>query len=290
MEKNKKENKLSAFFTFTRYQIQSQIQRNRWLFPIVLGLLIGLRNATILQGDPALHIMKPANVWDVIFSTLGSTYFVHLVILTTFLYLIGDLLPEKSYGQLILFRLKSRRQWWLSKILTLLTLTVVYMFLFVAPVVLVGGLTHGWSLDYSEQTFFNRFMSGVPANLFAAGTEEAYITPLDLFTQTLLLIFLALFTCGLFATVITLFTSRSLFGLIGGFTFVFVSLIGNSLSGPPSWVKFLPSHHVAYLGSLPVRTIPVPISVLYWMIWICLLISLGFFRSLKQNIFSVAKE
>ena len=290
MEKNKKENKLSAFFTFTRYQIQSQIQRNRWLFPIVLGLLIGLRNATILQGDPALHIMKPANVWDVIFSTLGSTYFVHLVILTTFLYLIGDLLPEKSYGQLILFRLKSRRQWWLSKILTLLTLTVVYMFLFVAPVVLVGGLTHGWSLDYSEQTFFNRFMSGVPANLFAAGTEEAYITPLDLFTQTLLLIFLALFTCGLFATVITLFTSRSLFGLIGGFTFVFVSLIGNSLSGPPSWVKFLPSHHVAYLGSLPVRTIPVPTSVLYWMIWICLLISLGFFRSLKQNIFSVAKE
>ena len=290
MEKNKKENKLSAFFTFTRYQIQSQIQRNRWLFPIVLGLLIGLRNATILQGDPALHIMKPANVWDVIFSTLGSTYFVHLVILTTFLYLIGDLLPEKSYGQLILFRLKSRRQWWLSKILTLLTLTVVYMFLFVAPVVLVGGLTHGWSLDYSEQTFFNRFMSGVPANLFAAGTEEAYITPLDLFAQTLLLIFLALFTCGLFATVITLFTSRSLFGLIGGFTFVFVSLIGNSLSGPPSWVKFLPSHHVAYLGSLPVRTIPVPTSVLYWMIWICLLISLGFFRSLKQNIFSVAKE
>lgn len=290
MEKNKKENKLSAFFTFTRYQIQSQIQRNRWLFPIVLGLLIGLRNATILKGDPALHIMKPANVWDVIFSTLGSTYFVHLVILTTFLYLIGDLLPEKSYGQLSLFRLKSRRQWWLSKILTLLTLAVVYMFLFVAPVVLVGGLTHGWSLDYSEQTFFNRFMSGVPANLFAAGTEEAYITPLDLFTQTLLLIFLALFTCGLFATVITLFTSRSLFGLIGGFTFVFVSLIGNSLSGPPSWVKFLPSHHVAYLGSLPVRTIPVPISVLYWMIWICLLISLGFFRSLKQNIFSVAKE
>ena len=290
MEKNKKENKLSAFFTFTRYQIQSQIQRNRWLFPIVLGLLIGLRNATILQGDPALHIMKPANVWDVIFSTLGSTYFVHLVILTTFLYLIGDLLPEKSYGQLSLFRLKSRRQWWLSKILTLLTLAVVYMFLFVAPVVLVGGLTHGWSLDYSEQTFFNRFMSGVPANLFAAGTEEAYITPLDLFTQTLLLIFLALFTCGLFATVITLFTSRSLFGLIGGFTFVFVSLIGNSLSGPPSWVKFLPSHHVTYLGGLPVRLIPIPISVLYWMIWICLLISLGFFRSLKQNIFSVAKE
>ena len=290
MEKNKKENKLSAFFTFTRYQIQSQIQRNRWLFPIVSGLLNGLRNATILQGDPALHIMKPANVWDVIFSTLGSTYFVHLVILTTFLYLIGDLLPEKSYGQLILFRLKSRRQWWLSKILTLLTLTVVYMFLFIAPIVLVGGLSHGWSLDYSEQTFFNRFMSGVPANLFAAGTEEAYITPLDLFAQTLLLIFLALFTCGLFATVITLFTSRSLFGLIGGFTFVFVSLIGNSLSGPPSWVKFLPSHHVAYLGSLPVRTIPVPTSVLYWMIWICLLISLGFFRSLKQNIFSVAKE
>jgi len=290
MEKNKKENKLSAFFTFTRYQIQSQIQRNRWLFPIVLGLLIGLRNATILQGDPALHIMKPANVWDVIFSTLGSTYFVHLVILTTFLYLIGDLLPEKSYGQLSLFRLKSRRQWWLSKILTLLTLAVVYMFLFVAPVVLVGGLTHGWSLDYSEQTFFNRFMSGVPANLFAAGTEEAYITPLDLFTQTLLLIFLVLFTCGLFATVITLFTSRSLFGLIGGFTFVFVSLIGNSLSGPPSWVKFLPSHHVTYLGGLPVRLIPIPISVLYWMIWICLLINLGFFRSLKQSIFSVAKE
>jgi hypothetical protein len=289
MKKNKKTtNKLSAFLAYTSYQIRSQIMRNRWLLPIVLGVLIGLRNATIMQGDPALRIIKSANVWDVIFSTLGSTYFVHLVILTTFLYLIGDLLPEKNYGQLILFRLKSRRQWWLSKILTLLTLTVVYMFLFIVPIVLVGGLTHGWGLDYSEQTFFNRFMSGVPANLFATG--EAYISPSDLFAQTLLLIFLALFTSGLFTMVIALFTSRSLFGLIGGFTFVFVSLIGNSLSGPPSWVKFLPSHHVAYLGSLPVRTIPVPISALYWMIWICMLVSLGLIRSVRQNIFSVAKE
>lgn len=289
MKKNKKTtNKLSAFLAYTSYQIRSQIMRNRWLLPIVLGVLIGLRNATIMQGDPALRIIKSANFWDVIFSTLGSTYFVHLVILTTFLYLIGDLLPEKNYGQLILFRLKSRRQWWLSKILTLLTLTVVYMFLFIVPIVLVGGLTHGWGLDYSEQTFFNRFMSGVPANLFATG--EAYISPSDLFAQTLLLIFLALFTSGLFTMVIALFTSRSLFGLIGGFTFVFVSLIGNSLSGPPSWVKFLPSHHVAYLGSLPVRTIPVPISALYWMIWICMLVSLGLIRSVRQNIFSVAKE
>lgn len=289
MKNNRNEkNKSSAYFTYTGYQIRSQILRNRWLLPIVLGLLIGLRNATILQGDPDLRIIKSANVWDVIFSTLGSTYFVHLVILTTFLYLIGDLLPEKSYGQLILFRLKSRRQWWLSKILTLLTLTVVYMFLFIVPIILVGGLTHGWSLDYSEQTFFNRFMSGVPANLFATG--EAYISPPDLFAQTLLLIFLALLTSGLFTMVITLFTSRSLFGLIGGFTFVFISLIGNSLSGPPSWVKFLPSHHVAYLGGLPVRLIPVPTSVLYWMIWICLLVSLGLIRSVRQNIFSVAKE
>ena len=288
MKKNREENKLSAFFVFTRNQIYSQIKRNRWLLPIVLGLLNGLRNATILQGDPELHIMKSANVWDVIFSSLGHTHFVHLVILTTFLYLIGDLLQEKSYGQLMLFRLQSRRKWWLSKMLTLLTLTAIYVVLFIAPMALVGGLAHGWSLDYSEQTFFNRFISGLPANLFFTG--EAYITPLDLFAQTLLLIFLALFTCGLFATVITLFTSRSLFGLTGGFTFVFVSLIGNSLSGPPTWVKFLPSHHVTYLGGLPVRLIPIPISVLYWMIWICLLVSLGFFRSVKQNIFSVAKE
>lgn len=285
---NKEENKLSSFFSYTLYQIRSQIMRNRWLLPIVLGSLIGMQNATIMQGDPALHIEKSANVWDVILTTLGSTYFVHAVMLTAFLYLIGDLLPEKSYGQLILFRLKSRRQWWLSKLLTLLTLTIVYLILFIAPIALIGGLTHGWSMDYSEQAVFNRFMSGLPANLFATG--EAYIPPLDLFAQTLLLIFLAFFTSGVLVLVITLFTSRSLFGLIGGFVFVFVSVIGNSLSGPPSWVRFLPSYHVAYLGALPVRLIPVPISVLYWMILLILLVSLGFFRSVKQDIFSVSKE
>lgn len=281
-------NKTSAFYAYTWYQIKWQLLRKRWYLPILLGLLLGIRAAMILQGGPNVVVLKPANAWDVLFSVFGNTFIIHFAIATAYLYLIGDLLPEPPYGQLILFRLRSRRFWWRSKIITLFCLTLVFITLLTASIFLVGVLTHGWSTSYSELAHQNWYITGLPADLFKDGNP--YINPAELFAQTIFLLFLALFTSGLVVLIVDQLFSKSFWGLIAGFAFVFVSFIGNILSGPPSWVKWLPSQHFAYLGGMPIRTIPFLTSVLYWIVAIIILVGFGYFRTIKQDIFSNSQE
>ena len=289
MVKNNSSNQRNkAFRIYTGLQIKSQLMRRRWYLPFFLALLLALRAATILQGGPGVVVSAPANCWDVFFSIIGNTFLVHFAIATAYLYLIGDLLPEPAYGQLSLFRLKSRRLWWTSKVITLICLTLTFITLFTVTVLLVGGLTHGWSATYSELAKANWFITGIPANLF--NNVNPYISVLELFQQTVLLLFLALFTVGLIVLTFTQVTSKSLWGLIGGFAFIFISFIGNVLSGPPAWVKWLPSMHFAYIGGSPVRTISVLISYAYWLILIILLTTLGYLHVSRQDIYSASKE
>ncbi|MFZ3151155.1 MAG: hypothetical protein WA116_05655 [Anaerolineaceae bacterium] len=289
MEKSKiNKQQFSAFWSYTGQQIRWQLMRKRWYLPVFLGLLLAMRAAMILQGGPNVVITKPANAWDVLFSIFGSTFIVHFAIATAFLYLIGDLLPEPAYGQLTLFRLQSRQLWWSSKILTLICLTLVFVVTLTASILLVGGLTHGWSSSYSELAKVNWYITGFPANLFRNGTP--YISVIELFQQTLLLLFLALFTSGLVVLTVDQLTSKSFWGLIAGFAFIFVSFIGNILSGSPDWVKWLPSQHFAYIGGMPVRNLSVLWSYTYWIILIGVLVAIGYIRAVKQDIFSNSNE
>ncbi|MGB4594362.1 MAG: hypothetical protein WBI14_00460 [Anaerolineaceae bacterium] len=289
MEKSKiNKQQFSAFWSYTGQQIRWQLMRKRWYLPVFLGLLLAMRAAMILQGGPNVVVLKPANAWDVLFSVFGNTFIIHFAIATAYLYLIGDLLPEPPYGQLILFRLRSRRFWWRSKIITLFCLTLVFITLLTASIFLVGVLTHGWSTSYSELAHQNWYITGLPANLFKDGNP--YINPAELFAQTIFLLFPALFTSGLVVLIVDQLTSKSFWGLIAGFAFIFVSFIGNILSGSPDWVKWLPSQHFAYIGGMPVRNLSVLWSYTYWIILIGVLVAIGYIRAVKQDIFSNSNE
>ena len=67
------------------------------LFPIVFSVYVSLHQWRINPGD---------------FIALGNYTNVYLAIGLLYVYLVCDLLPEPSLGQMLLFRLGSRRQWW----------------------------------------------------------------------------------------------------------------------------------------------------------------------------------
>ena len=200
-----------SFLSFLGYQLHWQLLRKRWLLPIPLVMFLAYRGINYLtrSGD-FLPEMLAVNVWDLLFVTFGNKFNVYFVFALLFLYLVSDLLPETNLGQLVLFRLKSRKAWWLGK-----TLTTARSH---------AGLCVGLC-RFSDQScqpgaapgkrvIPNRPRSGLTASIYPASyyTTGPLAPPFVFLSQELALLALGLFTFGLLMLVVNQLTGRYYYG------------------------------------------------------------------------------
>lgn len=274
------------FLHFLAFQLRWYIWRKRWLLPLPVLLFIAYRSSNAVRTLGATGLYSP-NAWDVLFLALGNPYNIYLAIGLLFLFLVCDLLPEPDVGQLVLMRLGSRTSWWLGKLATLLIATVVYVLGTVAILALVASLGFPWQAKYSTTAMNMPEQVNLPMNYFRLIDPGP---PGLVVVQELLLLGLGLFCFGLLMAVFTQLTQRYFFGLLAGILILFGSFAGLSLSGPPAWAIALPSAHLTYLTFLPVRTLPVISSVLYWSAWIGLLAGIGYKLSRRQDHLSTTQR
>jgi hypothetical protein len=116
------------FLHFLTFQLRLYLVRKRWLLPLPLIAFIAYRSAhaVLALSQGSFGPARP-NAWDLLFIALGNYTNIYLAIGLLYIFLVCDLLPEPSLGQMLLFRLGSRRQWWWGKTLTLLLATLVYL-------------------------------------------------------------------------------------------------------------------------------------------------------------------
>lgn len=276
------------FLHFLQYQIHFYIFRKRWLLPIPVLLFIAYRSYNALQWQSNLLVTQSTeildggilNAWDLLFIVLGNQFNVYFAIALLYLYLVCDLLPEPALGQHMLLRLNSRRLWWLSKITMLLIGTLVYVLGSTLFLALLASLVFPWQSGYSQLAMAWPDQINLPMNFFKAIQPPA---PVFMLAIKLTLLVLGLYCIGLLMMVVTQLTQRYFLGLAAGLLFLFGSYFGLFISGPPSWTVILPSVHLTYTTLIPIRTIPVVYSYLYWGLWIVLLVLLGRRISLKQD-------
>ena len=249
------------FLSFVGYQLRWQLLRKRWLLPIPLVMFLAYRGINYLtRSNDMMPEMLGVNAWDLLLVTFGNKFNIYFVFGLLFLYLVSDLLPETDLGQLMLFRLKSRTAWWLGKTLTLLILTLVFVFGSAGLLAGFASLALPWEAGYSHQTTLRPESVNLPMNYY----NEQLAPPFIFFSQELALLALGLFAFGLLMLVVNQLTGRYYYGLLSGGVVLFASYQGTGLSGPPSWAKWLPGSHLTYLSILPVRTIPLWHSFVYW--------------------------
>jgi hypothetical protein len=268
------------FLSFVCYQLRRQIFRKRWFLPLPILLFLAYRGLNYLTMPGLTSPLQSTNAWDLLFLTFGNRYNIYFALGLLYLYLVCDLLPEPSLGQLVLLRLRSRNAWWAGKTLTLLLLTLLYVL--GSAVVLAGlaGLALPWQADYSQQAKSMPDSVNLPMNFFQGVHPPS---PLTFLSQELALLALGLFGFGLVMLVVNQFTKRYYFGLLAGCVVLLSSLVSIQLSGPPSWAAWLPGYHLTYLATLPVRTTPLEYSFLYWAIWIVVFWLVGFMISRTQD-------
>lgn len=275
--------KLNKFISF---QIRTQMKRWRWLFPILLILFLAYRSYNHLVFVGA---NTPANAWDLLFVVFGNHYNIYFGIALLFVYLVSDLLPESNIGQLVLLRLKSRRQWWLGKVISLIVLTLIYQLLLLAILSLIAVIVlpveRGYSqLAQSSPGLVNLSLPGRDGDLLGANG-----TPLQYLLTNLGLLALGLICFGLIMMAAVQLGGKYYYGLLAGLVLVFGSFVSTMLSGPPAWAKWLPGWHLTYITVMPVRTIPLGFSFFYWLVLFIFFYLLGS-RIASHQDYSVVEE
>jgi hypothetical protein len=269
------------FFHYLSYQLRWFILRKRWLLPLPLVGFIAYRSAhavaTLSQG--AFGPARP-NAWDLLFVALGNYQNVYLAIGLLYLYLVCDLLPEPSVGQMMLFRLGSRRQWWFGKLVTLFIATLVYILGLTGLLAGAAGLALPWEGEYSSAAQHMPEMVNLPMDFFRKVQPGP---PWVHLMEEVLLIILGLFFIGLVMTLVTQLTRRYFIGLATGCLLLASSFITLFFSGRPGWWGLLPGANLTYIGLYPIRTFSVVYSIGYWVAGIGLAGLAGFALSRRQD-------
>ncbi len=269
------------FFHFLTFQLRLYLLRKRWLLPLPLIAFIAYRsaNAVLALSQGSFGPAQP-NAWDLLFVALGNFTNVYLAIGLLYIYLVCDLLPEPSLGQMLLFRLGSRRQWWLGKVLTLLLATLVYLMGITALLALIATLILPWEPNYSSSAQWMPESVNLPMDFFR---KVQPVPPLQHLLQELVLLALGLFFIGLVMMVVIQLSRRYFLGLLTGCLLLAGSFMSLFLNGPPSWWIYTPGAHLTYIGLYPLRMIPLSSSIFYWFIGITLAFVIGWVISRRQN-------
>ncbi len=276
---NKKlRNTLHIFnFEFQRFIFYKRLMLI-FLFLIVLFF-------TYLMGDRALTFAAnqkiSANVWDAVFSILGSGPMLFLVLTPVLLLFISDVPVTTNFEKFVLLRLNSRSKWLWNKILILTASIILYLVILLIIILVTNSfalpLTNGWSemaLKFPRDIWLN------PQITTTLSVTSAFIRLLVLLILGWLGIGLAVITASLF------FNSASLGFLFG----VLIDLGGYfAFKGnvPQRFVNLFISNHILLdfhsFGEKNSFYPPYSLSIIYWVIWIALFAVIGFLICKKKD-------
>lgn len=263
-----------------RHLLLRNILQLRWFLPIPFAIFIAYR-AVNGVSYLATTYGTAYNIWDVLFYTQSSEATVYLVLTSLFLYLIADLVFENNYDQWVMLRGGSRRRWWLGKLLTIIVACFIYMSMVIIVMIGVASLSAPWEMDWSEMLKTWHFIEiGLPKFVLTS-------SPLIIFIQHLVLLMLGWCSFGLLMITVSIITHRQLLGFLAGALVILIGYIGVYFAGnlPATFPFILLIHnHLEFTpGVYPFRVVSVTFSILYWIVWIAVLFTSGYFISKKRD-------
>lgn len=274
-----------SFRAFLRIQMHLLIVRGRWLLvlPVMGFLSYLLSNAIIVRNPPAFlgqgAAANAVNAWDALFTGFGNATYMTFVIANLFLLLVCDSLPESPLGQLALFRLGSRKSWWVGKSLSMLVAAFVYTLAGMLLLLALTSLRLGFAWEWSQFGGSGDTILVPPLFLRETNPLEAALVLLgmDVF---------GFWVLGSLMQVVTLVTRRYLFGYFAAMLVLVGSFgISGSLVNVSAFSKLLPVIHNLNLTFYPYiyRDVAMGWSYVYWGVWLLALLPAGYLLSRRQS-------
>ena len=271
------------FLSFLKLQTRLLVIRWRWLLPVPVMSFIAYLLTNVLKANQLPGFLAKSasmvNSWDALFIAFGNAYYMVFVIANLFLVLVCDSMPESGFGQLAVFRLFSRKQWWTAKSLSILLAAFTYTFICFA--IVLGTTSFGLSFSFEWSQF-----AEYPPNILLPFYIQKQTSPLCVAGILFGMNVLGFWTLGILMQVTTLITKRYLYGYLTALLVLVGSLgISSSLVNVPDILKILPAvrNLVPTFYPYPFREVPLFWSFVYWGGCLLLLNLTGFKISRRQN-------
>lgn len=215
------------------------------------------------------------NLYDVLFYEFGLFMYLFLIIVPIYVYLVNDIFIDNRLDTYIYIRFTDKTDIWKHKVLQLLVITLGYIFSAVFTTALIGGLSLGLPVGWSE--------GALNINSIMAQEEFNYINkdflkydPSVSLLIMLFLVFGGLFCLGMLITTITFIGKKTIVGYIVGLLSNFIILISFKFNHLLD-IHLLPYHHFLLIfRGTSFRfydTRSVYFSFFYWVI-LCLIITI----------------
>jgi hypothetical protein len=194
--------------SFLSITIQQHILQKRWLILVPVALF-----TAYVMSDDILIVARNQrllpNIWNPLFSIFGNGGVIFSLFNLLFLFLISDLSVETSFGGLLLFRLGSRRRWWLAKVLALIVAVFVFAGILLVLVGGVASFAFPWSTSWSE-------LAQGYAGKIGPNPAVLILSPFSAFLELIVLLILGWFSLGLVTILVSSLTDNGILGFLAG--------------------------------------------------------------------------
>jgi hypothetical protein len=274
--------------SFLSITIQQHILQKRLLIIVPVLLL-----EAYIGGDQMLVAAKnqglAPNIWNPLFNILGNGNVVFWLLNFLLLFLISDLPVEAGFGALLLFRLGSRRRWWLTKVLTLAVAVLVYAGITLAIVGVVSSFAFPWSTSWSP------LARGYPQGLEPNPGVLAF-SPSGAFLRLIVLLVLGWFSLGLVTILVSSLANNGIIGFLAGAVINVAGLFAYKTEAGGVRLRYLhlfsiDTHFLLDFHRFGAKASAYPpffASIIYWAVWIALFTAIGYVLCRKKN-FSLGK-
>lgn len=274
--------KLKDTLYIFNFEFQRFIFYKRWMLIFLFLIVLFF---TYLMGDRVLTFTinqkTSANVWDVVFSTLGSGSMLFLVLTPVFLLFISDIPVTTHFDEFVLPRLNSRSKWLWSKIIVL----IVSTFLYLATVLVIIITTTSFGLPLNDK--WSEMALNYPRYSYLSPQIPKIFSVISAFMRLIILLILGWLGIGITVLVSSLFLNNATFGFLIG---TFIDLGGYfSYHGyiPQCFVNFFVSNHMILSFHSFGENNPIypqySLSIIYWIVWIFIFTVIGFFICRKKD-------
>lgn len=271
----------NALHTFS-FEFQKFVFNKKWMLTFLFLIVLFF---TYLAGDKVLTFTinhkTSANVWDTVFSVLGSGSMLFLVLTPVFLIFISDIPVVTDFEKFVLIRFNSRSKWLYNKILILIASVVLYTTMLLIITFVTGSFAfpfdNGWSemaLHYSRYSYLN---SRIPITFSVTSALVKLIA----------LLMLGWFGMGLTTIDASLFFNSALSGFLFGLLIDLGGYFAYKGDIPQHFVNLFISNHILFdfhsFGDKTSFYPPYSASIVYWAVWIALFTAIGFLMCKRKD-------
>lgn len=284
------------FWKYLKFQLHQLMLQKRWLliFPVMGFIAYLLSNVLTLENYPQVAEVllgfgvsaddaAPFNAWDALFIAFGNAEYMTFAITNLFLLLVSNSLSESEFGHLAVFRLSSRRKWWLAKSLSMLIAAFTFVITGMLVILGYGGMKLGFEPGWSRFADYG-------ANILVPFVHKIGVTtPLGLSLIVFGLCTLGFWALGMLMQVVSLASRKNILGYLSALLVMIGGLaVSEILINVPDWMKILTPIRNMILTHwpFPFRNTPIWWSFLYWAISISLLMWLGWRISQQYDLLS----